>query len=145
MNAKDKHREKLIEFLSNPENDFCPRCHLAEKIGIARQTMYKHFSAEELQDIEHEALELRRKRYSRHLAEVDQALLERAKTGDPSAVKLCYQRFENWSEKHIQPQREGKEIVLRWAGEEDERDVSENDPLSPALQELFDEVAGNKR
>lgn len=47
-------------------------------------------------------LEKRRSRYTEHLSEVDQALIEKAKEGDTRAAELLYRRFENWTPKQAE-------------------------------------------
>lgn len=103
MNAKERNREKLLEYLGNPENDFCNRVEMSLKIlGYKQQrTIYKHFTPDELSEIEKEALALRRKKYQPQIAKVDKAMLDEAKDGNERAAKLCYQRFEDWGEKKI--------------------------------------------
>jgi hypothetical protein len=99
--SKEKHRTKLLEYMSNPDNDFPTREVMSlQVLGFKqRQQINKVFSVEELHEIEQEALENRRKKYASQLARVDKALMDRALDGDPQAIKLCYQRFEGWSEK----------------------------------------------
>lgn len=102
LTTKEKKKDKLLKYLGNPENGFPNGEVLAKEVlGYRqRQSLYKMFTADELHEIWTEALRIRRKRYAAHLAEVDQALLTLAKTGDAQAAKLVYQRFEGWSEKH---------------------------------------------
>jgi len=99
MKAKDRHRRKLLEHLADPNNDFPSRKEMASICGIERITLYTHFTPDELSDIEHGALELRRKRYAKEISKADRALLREAETGNPQAIKLVYQRFEHWNEK----------------------------------------------
>ena len=61
--------------------------------------IYKVFTPDELTEIEAEALKIRRKKYKPEIAKADKALFEKAHDGDVPAIKLCYQRFEDWSEK----------------------------------------------
>ncbi len=106
MEAKTKHRQAIVEHLASPDNDFCTnRSQLAECIGISRQRLYELFSAAELAEIEAEALDVRRKKYTGILAKVDTALLDKASSGDVQAIKLCYQRFEGWTEKTVREHR----------------------------------------
>jgi hypothetical protein len=101
MNAKERHRIKIIEYLGNPDNDFPNRETIASTVlEISKQALYKHFTLDELQEIEQEGLELRRTKYAAHLAQIDISLLKEAKKGKTDSAKLAYQRFENWSEKH---------------------------------------------
>jgi len=94
---KARKRQKMIEFIADISNEIPTRCRLAEILGYRSNSgLYRAFRPSELDEIEAEALELRRKGYSMALARVDYGLLRRAAEGDPQAAKLCYQRFENW-------------------------------------------------
>lgn len=101
--AKERHRVTLIEYLSNPDNPYLRRSGLStEVLGFSNQTViYTHFSPDELSEIEHEALELRRKCYATKLAQVDQGLLKAAIRGGAAEAKLAYERFEGWNPKKI--------------------------------------------
>lgn len=99
--AKKRHTQNILEYLSDPQNEIPSREELALNVcGFARrQSLNKTFPGTELQDIEKLALDIRRTKYASSLAKVDKALLEVAEKGDPRAAKLCYQRFESWGEK----------------------------------------------
>ena len=99
--TRDRNRDKLLQYLGNPENDWPDRTSMALKVLGYKSTasLYKMFTLAELQDIEREGLDIRRGKYSNLLARVDKSLIEAAIAGDPRAAKLVYQRFENWSEK----------------------------------------------
>jgi len=99
MEAKEKHKRKILEYLANPDNEIPHRERLAYICGIKRNTLYLHFTPNELTELETEGLEMRRKKYAPKLSKVDNAILEKAASGDPHAAKLVYQRFEGWSEK----------------------------------------------
>jgi hypothetical protein len=99
MKAKLRHKQKLLEYLGNPESDFPNREGLAVICRIRKQTLYHHFSPDELSEIESEALAIRRSKYAAQLIKVDQSVLKKAAEGDMAAAKLAYQRFEGWSEK----------------------------------------------
>ena len=101
MNAKERHTLKLLEYLSNPDSDNFKRITFSVNVlGLANDTqIYKYFTPSELSEIEKEALEIRRTKYSLQLCKVDNALLRLASEGDTAAARLCYQRFEGWSEK----------------------------------------------
>jgi hypothetical protein len=107
---KEIHRLTLLEYLSNPDNEFLNRAGLATTaLGFSSPCVLYHiFTPEELTEIEAEALEMRRTMYGAKLARVDQAVLRRAASDDGTAAdaKLAYQRFEGWSEKQI------RELVL---------------------------------
>ena len=100
--AKDKHRQTLIEYLTDPSNDWLTREKLATTVlGYSKAaSMWAVFSPSELDDIELEAIEKRRRRYTGKLSQVDAALIQRAiETGDPAAARLIFSRFEGWTEK----------------------------------------------
>lgn len=103
---KDLHRLTLIEYLSNPDNEFHNRTHLSTRVlGFTQgSVIYQVFTPTELTEIEDEALEARRLRYASKLAKIDDAVLRRAASTDGTAAdaKLAFQRYENWSEKSIQ-------------------------------------------
>jgi hypothetical protein len=94
MTAKERHREKIMKFLSDPENDYPPRQEYAALLGITVQTFYHHFSPGELQEIENEAYEIRKKNSTRQRAEVLKAIFSEAKTGNVSAAKEFLDRTE---------------------------------------------------
>jgi len=95
---KHKKREILLSYLGDPENEVLPRYRLAKEVLHYRQSggMYRLFTPLELDQIEAEALALRRKRFALALMRVDDGLLRRAAQGDPQAAKLAYMKFENW-------------------------------------------------
>jgi len=99
--CKARHKAKIIEYLSNPDNEPATRSYLSVNVlGFSEPSIiYKVWSPEEISDIEDEALTLRRKCYASRLARVDDGLLKRAALGDPAAAKLAFQRYEKWSEK----------------------------------------------
>jgi hypothetical protein len=102
--AKDRHRQTLIEYLTNPDNPYLTRSKLStDVLGFSSQSViYTHFSPDELAEIEHEALELRRSCYAAKLAQVDQGLLDSAiKSGGAAEAKLVYERFEGWNPKKM--------------------------------------------
>lgn len=101
MTTKAEHREIMLEYLSNPENEIPTRVILAtEVLGMAHsQQIYNTFTVEEIEEVEAEALKIRRTKYAPELSKVDRAMLKSAGEGDSRAAKLCYQRFEGWSEK----------------------------------------------
>jgi hypothetical protein len=112
--SKEQHRENLLQYLGNPENEWPNRQRLStEVMGFAHENgIYKVFDLDEIYDIEMAALDLRRKKYSRLVGLVDLALLKKAAEGDTAAAKLVYQRFENWNEKHSFDQNVGIEIQI---------------------------------
>ena len=118
MDAKERAALKLFEYLGNPENEFLARGDLSTLVlGYEHvQQIHNIFTADEIQKIEKLALEIRRKKYAVHLAKADIALFKEAEGGDVQAIKLAYQRFEDWSEKRtidttITPGEGLKEII----------------------------------
>ncbi len=111
MTAKEKHKNKLLEYLGNPGNEWLDRATLStEVLGYKQENgIHKCFSPAELNEIEAEALELRRKKYASCLARVDSGLLKEAANGNPNAAKLVYQRFEDWAPKTKQEHSFSKE------------------------------------
>ena len=104
--CRARHKATLLEYLSNPDNKFVNRKAMSiEVLGFADGTvLYQVFTPDEIRDIEHEALELRRKCYAAKLAKVDAAVLDRAisKEGTAADAKLAFQRYENWTERQKQ-------------------------------------------
>lgn len=101
--AQNEKAAIALNYLSNPENPWIDRQTLAtEVLGYSKpQSLWNLFSRSELDTIEREALAARRQRCATISAKVDQALLDRALEGDVKAIKLYYQRYENWSERQI--------------------------------------------
>ncbi|GAB6096411.1 hypothetical protein JCM14469_26640 [Desulfatiferula olefinivorans] len=101
MTKKEINRHKIIEYIGDAEHPFPDRRTIALTVcGYKNhETLYKHFAPAELSEIEAEGLKFRREKYAPHLASADRALLKKAAEGDVQAAKLCYQRFEGWSEK----------------------------------------------
>lgn len=115
MAAKDRHKDKLLNYLGNPSNEFPTREFMALRVlGIAIATFYKHFTPDDLSEIEKQALQIRRKKYAPDLAKTDRALLKNASdNGGASECKLVYQRFDGWSEKQIKEHtgKDGEPLV----------------------------------
>jgi hypothetical protein len=90
MKAKERHKCKLLEYLGNPENEFPTRLFMnSQIIGFKDPThIYRLFSLDELDEIEAEALEIRRKKYKPEIARADKALFKKAHDGDVSAIKF---------------------------------------------------------
>ena len=126
MKAKERHKLKLLEYLGNPENDFVNRVTQATVVlGFANVTqLYNTFTPDELSEIEAEALAIRRKKYSPHIASIDRAMIREANNGNDRAAKLCYQRFEDWGERKEMSGPGGKPVQFVFVeeneGESDE-------------------------
>jgi len=100
MTIKERAKQKILEFLADPENSFPTRSELSTAIcGYSTsQTIYRLFTPAELGQIEQEAIEIRRTRCVRRLSRIDEALLREAEQGNIAAMRLAYAPFENWSE-----------------------------------------------
>jgi len=99
MNAKERNKRAILQYLSDGANPWPKRGVLATKVcGYAdTRWFYRLFSVEDLAEIEQEALRVRRRGYSKYLAQVDLAVLKKAATeGDSKAARLAYERFEGW-------------------------------------------------
>ena len=111
---KEANRLKLLDHLGNPANEWPTRVFMNDFVlGYikSKQYIYKIFTLEELQDIEIEALAMRRTKYSGGIAAADRALFKAALDGDVAAIKLCYQRFEDWGERKELTGKDGKDIA----------------------------------
>jgi len=74
MRAKEKHKINLLKYLADWANDFPTRTEMAGILGLKKHTLWKHFSPAELQEIENQGLELRKKNSGRERARVYEAL-----------------------------------------------------------------------
>ena len=98
---KKINKEKLLEYLGNPANEWPTRVFMNDHVlGYikSKQYIYKIFTLQEIHEIEVEALASRRQKYSGGICAADRALFKAALSGDVAAIKLCYQRFEDWGE-----------------------------------------------
>lgn len=89
MTRKDRKRNKLLEYLSNPENEFLNREQLSLTVlGYKNAcSLYRILSPVELDELEAEAVENRKARSSRQVSIVYAALYKKAKGGDVNAAK----------------------------------------------------------
>ena len=94
--AKTKHTRHILEYISDPENEFPTRTAMATEIlNFSDQSyLYKIFSSQELTDIEEKGMEERKKRSSPQRAQVYNALLKAAKNGNTQAIKEFLDRTE---------------------------------------------------
>lgn len=86
-----------IAFRSNPANDHINDGMWCGQRGTSIETLteWKMKNPQAMVTI----LEARRACYADQLIQVDQALFDKAKSGDPRAIQLIWARFENWSPK----------------------------------------------
>ena len=94
MTSKERHRKRILDFLGNPDNDYPPRQDYAKLCNFSIQRMYQVFPPAELQDIENEAYEIRKKNSTKQRSEVLKAMLAEAKSGNVSAANLFLERTE---------------------------------------------------
>lgn len=112
------------------------------------QSIWTVFTSAELDEIEREALDNRRKRYASWLVRVDMGLLKAAAEGDARAAKLCYQRFEGLAETHrLTGKNSGPIEVSSLSDEEVERRIKEFEAEIEAkvLAKLQAEISGDER
>ena len=131
--VKDRLTVKILKYLSNPENPMPNRTELAINVCGYKDngSLYVHFTGGELSELENRALAIRRSRYAPALSRVDTGILGKAEKGDASCAKLCYQRFEDWSEK---TRVEGKltfEAVLNQLAGSSAQDMKDITPPAP--------------
>jgi len=89
--AREKHRARLLEYLSDPEQDYPDRGTYQKHLGIAGKTLYYHFTPA---DLTAEAYEIRKKNSARPRAAVLKALLASAKKGSVQAAREYLDRTE---------------------------------------------------
>jgi len=94
MKAKEKHKQNLLTYLGDPDNEFPKRVEYPGILKIHHRTLYFHFSSDELAEIENEAIEIRKKRSTRQRAVIYKALYEGAKDGNVQAAKEWLERVE---------------------------------------------------
>ncbi len=89
MRQKDINKDKLLTYISNPENDFPSRGEMSVVVlGYSdHATLYRHFTPSELDEIEVEAFENRKKRSSKQQSQVYKTLHAQALSGDVAASK----------------------------------------------------------
>ena len=96
MGAKEINRQKLLEYLGNPENEFLGRNAYAVAVLGYKQpvSMYKVFSPTDLDEIEAEAFEIRKKRCVKQLTRIYGKLYQEAQKGSITAAKEFLNRVE---------------------------------------------------
>jgi len=94
VNAKDRHKEAMIQYWGDPGNEFVNRTEMSKVLGISTKNFYKHFTPPEIADIESEAVEIRKKRSGRQRQFVYKALYNSAIEGNVQAGKEFLDRTE---------------------------------------------------
>lgn len=106
MKAAERHKQTLIEYIADPDNEFPTRREMALDVIKYKDTstLYKRFTPEELTEIEIEGLAMRRKRYTRDLSVIDRQVISQAQDGDLVAADMAYNRFEGSVPQHLKHQ-----------------------------------------
>jgi hypothetical protein len=80
VTAKERNTHVMLRYLSDPDNQFISRGQMiTQNLGYKNPSaIYNHFTPGELREIEREALDIHRRKYASHIAEVDMALLKAA-------------------------------------------------------------------
>ncbi len=81
--------------------------------GISLATLYRHFSPTELQDIESEGLELRKKNSARPRAAIYKAMQAAAEAGDVAAMREYLNRTEGKVPDKLQADVTERKIIIR--------------------------------
>jgi uncharacterized protein YfiM (DUF2279 family) len=118
LTKKDIAKQKVLDYLGNVDNKFLKWIELSTQVcGYASDhQLYQTFTPQERRAIEAQALKLRRDQYTRLMSSVDTGLLKSAIEGNPASVKLCYQRFEGWSEQMNLHQEQVIKIEVSFEG-----------------------------
>lgn len=114
LTAKDKARIKLLDYLGDPENDFLPRIRLSTDILGYKTEQYIHqlFTSSELNEIEAEAFELRKKNSVRERSELYKSLYMHGKKGNVQAAKEFLERTEGKvTDKQEITGKDGKNLI----------------------------------
>jgi hypothetical protein len=93
---KIKNEATLLTYLSDPENDWPKRQEYSTLILKYKNPLmlWRYFSSDEIQEIERQAVENRKKRASRQRAVLYQVLYTEAQTGNVQAIKEFLDRTE---------------------------------------------------
>jgi len=121
-NIKIRYRAMLLDYLGDPEKDFPLRKDYIKIMKVSHnKTLYKHFTPDEITDLENEAVELRKRRASRQRSIVLEALYNKAK-GYKAKVKKPVKLIDgSWEqaelEQEFQPcHKSAKEFLDRTEG-----------------------------
>jgi hypothetical protein len=111
MKAKDKHKAKLIKYMSDWGNPFPNRTQMANVLGLKLTTLNFHFSTDEQNAILNEGLEARKKNSAIPRSEIYEAMQKAGKDGVVPAQKEFLDRTEGKVvERHEHTGKDGKEL-----------------------------------
>lgn len=96
MSVKNNNKSKILEYLSDPENDFLTRSEISITVLGYKQirSIYKQFSPVELSEIEAQAFEERKRKSVRRRCKVYDSLYNEAIGGNVQAAKEFLDRTE---------------------------------------------------
>jgi hypothetical protein len=94
--VKGENKRKISTYLNDPDNEWMNRTSLGVTIcGYKDQrSLYRHFSPDELTEIENESLVERKRRSAGKRAVIYDAMFLKAKKGDVAAMKEYLDRTE---------------------------------------------------
>ena len=117
MTRKEKHKIKIIEYCGDPNNEFPTRSEIAVNLlGYSKsQGMYRHFTPDELDQIEQEAWLARKSRTVHHRARLYDVLFREAQSGNVQAIREYLDRTEGKVQDKLSAQVTGQQkIILKW-------------------------------
>ena len=89
IRKKDVFRQLIVTFIGNPENEFPTRTAMAKEIcQTSIGNFYKHFTIDEMLEMENEGFELRKRSSLRHITQVYDAMEEAATGYEHGAVHI---------------------------------------------------------
>ncbi len=118
MTKGEKNKRLLIDYLSDPENKFLSRAALAVTVlGYSHaQSLYDTLTPSELDELEIEAFEIRKKRCARQRSEVYFSLHREAKKGNVAAAKEWLDRVEGKVKEKIQLDGKVEHTCIKMVG-----------------------------
>ena len=81
---------KIIELLTDPENDGLSQADIAEKAGVSERTVRNYLTPDVWEEIRQRRIDV----MAKSLSMVDRAIFAKAIAGDISAAKLIYARWD---------------------------------------------------
>lgn len=93
---KDKNRAILVSYLSNPENDWPSRMEYSTRILKYKDPsqVYQTLTPDELDEVDAEAMENRKKRSAKQRSILYRALYDEGRSGNVQAIKEFLERTE---------------------------------------------------
>lgn len=151
LKARDKHRLALVEYLSNPQNEFAMRKDFNGILGISRTVLYKHFTPIDLLEIENEAFEIRKNLMVRQRLRTYEALADSAAGYEHDDVHIATHQgavlMTDITKKYPPNPTSARELLDRLEGKVVQKTEIElnAETLNAILGALPDEFAGRVR